>query len=426
MRPSLFFKLGFLWSIPGFAVAAGAQQQVVEPLPETHPVRSDDRIVSEKSPSRTRDLDPRTAARAAIAAMNDRFFAPSQNIWSPGDPWWVSGVALTGIIDYMRKSNSSEYLDQVEKIIHAQRVVLSWWPRGLGEFRADSTDDTGWWALAMIGMYDLTGNSTYLGIAIEDEVYMYGYWSDNPCGGGLYVDIPKLTYKNAIANELYIKLAASLHNRIDGDTVYLPRAEKAWSWFQGSGMIGNGSNLINDGLTSRSDGTCFNNQLPVWTYNQGVILGALVELYQATKNDTYLSTAQFIADAVLAADTTLVRDGVLTEAGCSSSSSSSSSDESQCNSDQQAFKGIFAGNLAELDAALPQPDDDGREGSNHRRPYKPFLQLNAQSVYGRDRRVVESPDGELDLYDVSWAGPFRNSTVAKQASALWLLVAVMR
>jgi predicted alpha-1,6-mannanase (GH76 family) len=279
MRLSLLLKLGFLWDVHGFAHAAGSQQQGIQPLPETHPVRSNDRIVSEESRPRTRDLDPSSAVKAAIGGMNDRFFDRSQNFWSQGDPWWVSGVALTGIIDYMRKTNSSDYMDQVEQIIHAQRAILSWWPQGLGEFRADSTDDTGWWALAMISMYDLTGNSTYLGIAIEDEVYMYEYWSDNPCGGGIIVDIPKKSYKNAIANELYIKLAASLHNRIDGDTVYLPRAEKAWSWFQGSGMIGNSNNLINDGLAARSDGTCFNNQLPVWTYNQGVILGGLVGIY---------------------------------------------------------------------------------------------------------------------------------------------------
>ncbi|KAK4237404.1 hypothetical protein C8A03DRAFT_16041 [Achaetomium macrosporum] len=418
MRPSLLFKLGSLWNIQSFTDAAGAQQRNVEPLPETRPFRSNDPVASKKNSLRTRDLDPRTAAKAAIAAMNDRFFDSSQNIWSPGDPWWVSGVALTGILDHMRKTNSSDYMDQVEKIIQAQRASLSWWPQGHGEFRADSTDDTGWWALAMVRMYDLTGNSTYLDIAIEDEVYMYQYWTDKPCGGGMYVDIGRQTYKNAIANELYIKLAASLHNRIDSDTEYLARAEKAWSWFQASGMIDSSNNLINDGLASRSDGTCFNNQLPVWTYNQGVILGGLVELYQATKNETYLSTAQTFANAVLDANTTLVRDGILTEAGCFS-------DESQCNSDQQVFKGIFAGNLAELDAALPQPDDPDGEDGESRRPYKSFLQLNAQSMYGRDRSVVEGPDGEWDLYDVGWAGPFRNSTIAKQASALWLLVAVL-
>jgi predicted alpha-1,6-mannanase (GH76 family) len=201
--------------------------------------------------------------------MNSKFYSSSQAIWSPDEPWWLSGFALTTVIDFMRKTKSTVYVNQVKNIIQAQRRKWN------GDFRAESTDDTGWWALAMIRMYDLTGDSMYLDIAKEDEAYMYQSWSSSPCGGGMFVDIKAKAYKNAIANELYIKLAASLHNRTPNDTTYLSRAEAAWSWFQDSGMI-NDNSLINDGLAAHSNGTCFNNKLPVWTYNQGVILGALV------------------------------------------------------------------------------------------------------------------------------------------------------
>lgn len=219
------------------------------------------------------DLNAKAASKSAIDAMNSKFYSSSEAIWSPSDPWWLSGVALTTIIDYMRKTNIRDYMDQVKDIIQVQRTQ---WPSGGGDFRAESTDDTGWWALAMIRMYDLTGDTTYLNISIEDEAYMYKYWTSSPCGGGMYVDIQAKTYKNAIANELYIKLAASLHNRIANDTMYLSRAQTAWSWFQGSGMI-NSDSLINDGLASQKyGGGCFNNNLPIWTYNQGVVLGALV------------------------------------------------------------------------------------------------------------------------------------------------------
>lgn len=206
--------------------------------------------------------------------MNSQFYNSSQSRWSPGDPWWLCGVALTGLIDYMRKTGSAEYMSQAEQIIQVQREPLAWWPQGDGEFRGDSTDDTGWWALAMVRMFDLTGDTAYLNISIADEAYMYDYWTGTDCGGGIYVDIRTEAYKNAIANELYIKLAASLHNRVPGDTQYLAKAESAWSWFQASGMI-NTNNLVNDGLTENDDGSCYNNKLPTWTYNQGVILGAL-------------------------------------------------------------------------------------------------------------------------------------------------------
>jgi len=255
----LVAALGSLWSTGVLAYSASAHGQ------------DNDEPVCPMRPRQ--DLDTKAASRGAIDAMNKKFYNSSEVIWSPSDPWWLSGVALTGVIDYMRKTNTRDYMDQVKNIIQVQRTQ---WPSAGGDFRAESTDDTGWWALAMVRMYDLTGDATYLNISIEDEAYMYKYWTSSPCGGGMYVDIQAKTYKNAIANELYIKLAASLHNRIANDTTYLSRAQTAWSWFQGSGMI-NSDSLINDGLASQKyGGGCSNNKLPVWTYNQGVVLGALV------------------------------------------------------------------------------------------------------------------------------------------------------
>jgi predicted alpha-1,6-mannanase (GH76 family) len=74
----------------------------------------------------------------------------------------------------------------------------------------------------------------------------------------------------------------------------------------------NGDSLINDGLTD----DCRNNNQATWSYNQGVILGALVELAKATgDNDGHINPARQIADAVLASSS-LNPDGILREAGC--------------------------------------------------------------------------------------------------------------
>ncbi|KAL2181751.1 glycosyl hydrolase family 76-domain-containing protein [Thermothelomyces heterothallicus CBS 202.75] len=466
MKPRLFLTiLGWFsqsWLAQGVARRIDTQHEAVEAV-EAAPEPYSDAAATGPSPSETRYLQPRlhldirAAARSAIEAMNKKFYSSAQAIWSPGDPWWLSGVALTTVIDYMRKTGTGDYLGQVENIIRVQRTQH---PQNGGEFRADSTDDTGWckqesgrsapwmpfwespcdpetvtllrecpghaqrrslfWltsltgGLAMIRMYDLTGDSTYLSISTEDETFMYKHWTSSPCGGGIYVDTKTKTYKNAIANELYIKLAASLHNRIANDTKYLSRAETAWTWFQRSGMI-KGDSLINDGLAASSNGACYNNELPVWTYNQGVILGALVELYRATSSETYLTSARAIADAVLSNDGSTNPQlsspydgegggGILTEASCKPD------EPDGCNHDQQVFKGVLAYNLAELDAAVP-------DGS---RPYRAYLERNAQSAY------VNAREQATDLYDVGWAGPpFRDSTIGKQASAVGLLVAVV-
>ncbi|KAK4106623.1 glycoside hydrolase family 76 protein [Parathielavia hyrcaniae] len=359
------------------------------------------------------DFDAKEVSKAAIDAMNTKFYASSQAIWSPSDPWWLSGITLTNVIDYMLQTNSIDYLDQVKTIIETQRAAFN------GDFRGESTDDTGWWALAMVRMYDLTGDSAYLDLARADEAYMYESWTASPCGGGIYVDIKAKTYKNAIANELFIKLAVSLYNRLGGaEPSYLDHALTAWSWFQGSGMINGSSNLINDGLASDSDGVCFNNKLPVWTYNQGVILGALAELYLATADTTHLASAHAIADAVLSPPATTTpqlasSDGILTEASCRP-------DESDgCDHDQQIFKGVFASNLAEL-ARVTLLFISGSNDSDRGQAYRGFLGRNAQTAFAEAR-----PGDGTHLYDVSWTGPFRNSTIGKQASAVGLLVAAI-
>ncbi|KAK3333427.1 glycoside hydrolase [Cercophora scortea] len=345
-------------------------------------------------PPRTSLAEQNTTVSRALTAMNT-FYNQTAGQWTVTDAWWLSGVALTSLAEYMYKTGSLAYLPQAQHTIDAQIGPIPWWPQGGGYFRADSTDDTGWWALAMIRMFDVTKNQTYLDIAKLDEAYMYQYWTTPECNGGMFVDIRARSYKNAIANELYMLLAASLHRRVLGDTAYLAKALAAWDWFQASGMV-NSENLVNDGLAETADGVCFNNGLPTWSYNQGVILGALTELYRATQNQTFITTARKIADAVLSSPN-LTQNGTLTEP-CEAADT--------CNNDQQIFKGIFARNLAELNGVLSDS------------PYTAYLQRNADTAFQHARNAT-------DYYDVRWAGPFRNSTIAKQASAVALLISLL-
>lgn len=54
---------------------------------------------------------------------------------------------------------------------------------------------------------------------------------------------------NAIANELFLSVAAHLANRAENSQYYINWAKKEWEWFAASGMI-NENNTINDGLTT--------------------------------------------------------------------------------------------------------------------------------------------------------------------------------
>ncbi|KAI1160604.1 putative glycosyl hydrolase [Nemania serpens] len=335
------------------------------------------------------DID---SVRAAIEAMNT-FYNETTGLWNTG-PWWHSGVALRAIAEYMLITGSDEYIDMAAYTVDTQRAPLDWWPQGGGDFRADSTDDTGWWALALASLYEVTGNSTYLDLAKEDEAYMYDYWNTATCGGGLIWNVPNMTYHNAISNELYLELTATLHNLIPGDTYYLNQALKEWEWFDSTGMI-NSEGLINDGLTE--DESCVNNGQPIWSYNQGVVLAGLVQLSAATDDTSYLDVAQSIAEAVLK-DASLSPGGILTESACATAD--------ECEPNGTAFKGIFMRGLAKLDAAL---DDH---------PYESYIWKNAQSAYDNSRNAT-------DFYGLVWQGPFDSGSIGRQESAVDLLLSTL-
>jgi predicted alpha-1,6-mannanase (GH76 family) len=329
----------------------------------------------------------RERATAAIEAMMGWYDQPSGR-FQLERPWWQTGNALQALLDYTDATRSRRYWREIDHTIETQRREYMF-----GEFRADSTDDTGWWALAMTRAFDVTRDPKYLRIAMIDEDYIRDYW-DDVCGGGVWWDIPQRTYKNAISIELYIKLTAALHNRVKHDRVYLARAIEAWRWLKNSGMQ-NGEGLFNDGLNTQGGG-CENNGGTTWTYNQGVVLGALAELYRATGDRSYLAEGRAIADAVLRSPQ-LNPNGVLTEP-CEH--------QGTCNWDQPAFKGIFARNLAELDDLLP----------GH--PYRRWLQAQAASAYANARNA-------RDQYGLDWNGPFDTADIARQESAVSLLVAVL-
>jgi predicted alpha-1,6-mannanase (GH76 family) len=194
------------------------------------------------------------------------------------------------------------------------------------------------------------------------------------------------TYKNAIPNELYLELNAELHNLLPDDSTYLSRARQEWSWFAASGMI-NSSNLVNDGLTSG----CQNNGETTWTYNQGVVLAGLDQLYQADGDSSLLGAAQAIANA---ATSHLTTNGVLVEP-CEPTNS--------CDHDEHSFKGIF---VRDLDQFARDTNDTA---------YNQFLSTQASSILAKDTDL----DNQSGL---QWAGPLVDVDYATQHAALDALV----
>ncbi|MDR3701202.1 MAG: glycoside hydrolase family 76 protein [Candidatus Sulfopaludibacter sp.] len=304
------------------------------------------------------------------------WYNPATGLWITTG-WWNSANATTVLVNYSRLRGSDQWKAAIENTFSVNA------PKG---FLNTYYDDEGWWALAWIDAYDWTGDSRYLSMAESIFSDMTGGWDDT-CSGGIWWS-RKRTYKNAIANELFLSVAARLANRevSTSQASYLSWANREWQWFQASSMI-NAQHLINDGLT----GACQNNGQTTWTYNQGVILGGLAELSRQAPDPAIPETARAIA----AAATTWLTDerGILHDA-C----------EPNCGADGVQFKGIFVRNLAELDQSFPMPG------------YARFLAANAESIWNR----AQGPGYQ---FGQTWSGPFDATNAGVQASALDCIIA---
>ncbi|KAF7190392.1 hypothetical protein HII31_08310 [Pseudocercospora fuligena] len=310
-------------------------------------------------------------AEAAYGQLQT-WYNQSIGLWIPSTGWWNSANCLTVItdlaaIDSNVKSSVTGVLSNT--YVKAQQYNLNMtkvqgtesqpflptcyygdkWPhfppawlqhhgrpqaRKTSGFLNDYYDDEGWWALAWIAAYDLTKDQQYLSQA------------------------------EAIFNDMNAQ---------------------QWAWFKGTGMI-NAQSTINDGLNQQ---TCKNNGGTVWSYNQGVVLGGLVELSKATKDTSYITTAQKIADAAIAA---LAPNGILQDP-C----------EPDCGGDGTQFKGVFVRNLQKLYTASPKAS------------YANFLDTNANSIWANDRQG--------NTLSVRWSSFVPPGNASTQSSAMDCLVA---
>src|SRR5712691_9611632 len=226
--------------------------------------------MSQQTPARAGNY--RAYADAVVAALK-AMYNPASGLFGTGEEnWWTSANALEAVIDYSACTGSETYLDLVSTTFQKNASA---------NFINNYYDDEGWWALTWIKAYDLTGERIYLAMAQTIFADMTTGWDDH-CAGGVWWSKDR-KYKNAIPNELFLTLAARLHQRVPGESSYLDWANREWSWFSASGMI-NDHHLINDGLNDQ----CQNNGEPTWTYNQGVILGGLVEMFHCSGNPSYL------------------------------------------------------------------------------------------------------------------------------------------
>ena len=324
----------------------------------------------------------RECVQTSLSWRND-----TTGIWETAG-WWNSANVLTATIRYGAVTKDpaipSVIEDVFEKARHYQVGVDSTGtPRYCDNFINDYYDDEGWWALAWIEASKLTGEKKYLDMAeiIFDD--MTTGWSD-ACGGGIFWKKNPLHYKNSIANNLFSLTAIRLYKATQ-NPAYLDWFKKNVDWYMRTGMINTNIYQIEDG--TKDD--CTPNRNAHYTYNQGVAIAVLAEMYLQTNDKSYLELAEKIADATIT--TQLITDeGILREM----------KPEIDDSNDGVQFKGIFIRHLAFLYEVTKNP------------AYKDFILKNAESIITKDY------DPTSKSFGCYWYGPFHKENSAANACAL--------
>ncbi len=321
--------------------------------------------------------DMRSRSEAGMAPLAT-WYDTSTGLWNHND-WWTSANQLETVIDYSRETGDTKYFDEIENTFVKNAA---------GNFdQFGYYDDDGWFAIAWIKAYELSHQQKYLDMAKTIFKRMSGGW-DSKCGGGIYWASAKagdvgLKNKNAIPNELFLAAAARLHRLTPGDAgagSYLDWAKREWAWFKGTGMI-NADHQIVDGLTNLTD--CKPSG-PIFTYNQGSIIGGLVDLAASTDDTTLLDAASDIAHATM----TKMADanGILKEAPCGGDI---------C----VQFKGVFMRNLAYLYRARPLPE------------FQAYMRKQSDQIWNKNNNGMAQ-------FGYEWQLAFDKATASRQSSAL--------
>jgi len=236
-----------------------------------------------------------------------------------------------------------------------------------GQYPNDYYDDMEWLALSSLRAYEATKDAAFL----EATNVL---WQDiktglnESQGGGIAWRKSQLNYKNTPANAPAIILAARLY-QLQKNEADLELAENLYNWLK-STLVDPATGIVWDGINRTSNGDIDKDW--IFTYNQGVFIGAAEELFKITAEQAYLSNAVRTANATIN-HPDLAPGGIL---------------KNENQGDGGLFKGILVRYLTQL---IEQPNLSTAERSK----YVNFLQNNAKTLYSKGIQrpsLMVSPD----------------------------------
>jgi predicted alpha-1,6-mannanase (GH76 family) len=235
--------------------------------------------------------------------------------------YWWQAHALDACVDAAVRTGAARDRSRVGELVGG---ILR---RNGGQIVNDYYDDMAWMGLALLGA-EQAGLVDALPLVRELWSDIVAGWDDRH--GGI-VWRRGDTYTNAPANGPAAILAARLHERT-GAQDQLDWARRITDWLHTT-LVDPETGLVWDGVHPE---TGEEPSRALYTYNQGTVVGADVELHRATGDEAYLRRAERTATAALSRLTDPA--GLLAAEG---------------DGDGGLFKGILTRYLGELVGALP-------------------------------------------------------------------------
>jgi predicted alpha-1,6-mannanase (GH76 family) len=259
-----------------------------------------------------------------------------------------------------------------------------------GTYLNDYYDDMEWLALSSLRAYHATDDAAFLDLTKL-------LWSDIKTGlntnqgGGIAWRKTQLDYKNTPANAPAIILACRLY-AMEQSGADLQLAKDVYAWLKNT-LVDPATGLAWDGINRTENG-----QIDKWmfTYNQGVWIGAGLELYKVTNEQSYLNDAIKAADYVVN-DVQFFPNGVMKAEG---------------DGDGGLFKGILVRYLTLLSKDINVP-------KTKRDIYSGVINFNAKTLFDKG---IKRP---AMLIGPNWTQrPGSSTDLSAQLSGLMLIEAV--
>ena len=206
---------------------------------------------------------------------------PPENPSNNNFCYWWHAHAIDVLIDGYLRTGDRSYTERAEKVL---KNVLA---KNGGGITNLYYDDMEWMALALLRTWECTRKDEYRDLVFTLWEDIKKGWNGN-MGGGIAWRKTQLDYKNTPANAPASILASRLYRRFKREDDML-WAKRVYCWNR-ENLTDPETGFVWDGMNRNGDGKIDKDW--VFTYCQGVVIGAALELYRNTGEEKYRNDAE--------------------------------------------------------------------------------------------------------------------------------------